>query len=99
MMPLANNQRAVPVCLNHFDIFSADLAGRGIFRGIGKIFRSRRVGVTADRGLRSRAHMLCCAKSEGIQLAIPEWQSCCMSRPTPPSYKTKNWPAYNEALK
>jgi hypothetical protein len=22
-----------------------------------------------------------------------------MSRPTPPSYKTKNWPAYNEALK
>ena len=23
----------------------------------------------------------------------------CMSRPIPPSYKTKNWPAYNEALK
>jgi hypothetical protein len=22
-----------------------------------------------------------------------------MSRPTPPTYKTKNWPAYNEALK
>ncbi len=22
-----------------------------------------------------------------------------MSRPIPPSYKTKNWPAYNEALK
>lgn len=22
-----------------------------------------------------------------------------MSRPTPPSYKTRNWPAYNEALK
>ena len=22
-----------------------------------------------------------------------------MSRPTPPSYKTWNWPAYNEALK
>ena len=22
-----------------------------------------------------------------------------MSRPVPPSYKTKNWPAYNEALK
>ncbi len=23
----------------------------------------------------------------------------CMGRPTPPSYKTKNWPAYNDALK
>ncbi len=23
----------------------------------------------------------------------------CMSRPIPPSYKAKNWPAYNEALK
>jgi Transposase DDE domain len=22
-----------------------------------------------------------------------------MSRPTPPAYKTRNWPAYNEALK
>jgi hypothetical protein len=22
-----------------------------------------------------------------------------MSRPTPPAYRTKNWPAYNEALK
>jgi len=22
-----------------------------------------------------------------------------MSRPTPPTYKTRNWPAYNEALK
>ncbi|MAU52163.1 MAG: IS5/IS1182 family transposase, partial [Roseovarius sp.] len=22
-----------------------------------------------------------------------------MSRPLPPSYKTRNWPAYNEALK
>ena len=22
-----------------------------------------------------------------------------MSRPIPPTYKTKNWPAYNEALK
>jgi len=22
-----------------------------------------------------------------------------MSSPTPPTYKTKNWPAYNEALK
>ncbi len=22
-----------------------------------------------------------------------------MSRPTPPSYKTRNWPAYNKALK
>ncbi|OWJ75547.1 hypothetical protein CDV49_16705 [Haematobacter genomosp. 1] len=22
-----------------------------------------------------------------------------MSRPTPPTYKTKNWPAYNKALK
>ena len=23
----------------------------------------------------------------------------CMSRPTPPTYKTRNWPSYNEALK
>ena len=22
-----------------------------------------------------------------------------MSRPTPPAYKTRNWPAYNKALK
>tara|TARA_B100000614_G_scaffold233052_1_gene228133 strand:+ start:155 stop:340 length:186 start_codon:yes stop_codon:yes gene_type:complete len=22
-----------------------------------------------------------------------------MSRPTPPTYKTRNWPTYNEALK
>ena len=22
-----------------------------------------------------------------------------MSKPTPPTYKTRNWPAYNEALK
>ena len=22
-----------------------------------------------------------------------------MSRPTPPAYKTRNWPSYNEALK
>ena len=29
----------------------------------------------------------------------PAWEPGRMSRPTPPTYKTRNWPAYNEALK
>jgi len=29
----------------------------------------------------------------------PSWQLGCTSRPTPPAYKTRNWPACNEALK
>ena len=29
----------------------------------------------------------------------PAWHLGCMSRPTPPTYKTKNWPAYNEVFK
>jgi hypothetical protein len=29
----------------------------------------------------------------------PVWQLGCMSKPTPPTDKTKNWPAYNVALK
>ena len=45
----------------------------------------------------------CChgsvAKSaRGIHLVKPAWELEPMSRPTPPS-TTKNWPAYNDALK
>lgn len=29
----------------------------------------------------------------------PEWYVVGMSRPTPATYKTTNWPSYNEALK
>lgn len=29
----------------------------------------------------------------------PAWQLGCMSRPTPPTYKTRNWRSYNQALK
>ena len=29
----------------------------------------------------------------------PGWSLAFMSRPIPLSYKTKNWPTYNEALK
>ena len=29
----------------------------------------------------------------------PAWQLVCMSRPIPPTCKTRNWPAYNNALK
>ncbi len=29
----------------------------------------------------------------------PAWQPSCLGRPIPPSYKIKNWPAYNKALK
>jgi len=29
----------------------------------------------------------------------PAWSPGCMSRPPSPTYKTRNWPAYNEALK
>jgi hypothetical protein len=36
---------------------------------------------------------------EGIHLVNPVWQLGCMSRPTSPTCKTRNWPAYNKALK
>ena len=36
---------------------------------------------------------------EGFIWCYPAWQLGRMSRPPPPSYKTRNWPAYNEALK
>jgi hypothetical protein len=43
---------------------------------------------------------LCCAKAgRWIQFVNPAWYLVCMSRPVSPTYKTKNWPAYNEALK
>ena len=37
--------------------------------------------------------------SEKIHLMNPEWQPGWMSGPTLPTYKTRNWPSYNEALK
>jgi hypothetical protein len=36
---------------------------------------------------------------EGIHLVNLAWYLEGMSRPTPPTYKSRNWPAYNEALK
>ena len=36
---------------------------------------------------------------EGIHHADPAWYLDGMSRPTPPGYKTRNWPSYNAALK
>ena len=29
----------------------------------------------------------------------PAWQLCCMSNPPPPVCKTRNWSAYNDALR
>lgn len=47
-----------------------------------------------------RFYWFCCAKAEGrIPFVNPAWWLALMSRPHPSSYKTKNWPAYNEALK
>lgn len=36
---------------------------------------------------------------EGIHIVNPAWYLKLMSRPTPPTYKTRNWQASSQALK
>jgi hypothetical protein len=55
------------------------------------------IGALVARRAGTKRLAIAAWRSPTIHLVNPSWNA--MSRPTPPNYKTRNWPAHNEALK